>query len=79
MSKTTIFGKSSWGEAYILNMYTIPEYRGKGLAKRMLKKCIDESRNSGVKRVWLHASKDGKHLYKKMGFTTKDSEMELFL
>ncbi|WP_242485462.1 GNAT family N-acetyltransferase [Peribacillus sp. TH27] len=25
-------------------MYTIPEYRGKGLAKRMLKKCIDESR-----------------------------------
>ncbi|MFE4897717.1 GNAT family N-acetyltransferase [Peribacillus butanolivorans] len=33
-------------EAYILNMYTIPEYRGKGLAKRMLKKCIDESRNS---------------------------------
>ncbi|MFF2587720.1 GNAT family N-acetyltransferase [Peribacillus butanolivorans] len=66
-------------EAYILNMYTIPEYRGKGLAKRMLKKCIDESRNSGVKRIWLHASKDGKHLYKKMGFTTKDSEMELFL
>ncbi|WMX58269.1 MULTISPECIES: GNAT family N-acetyltransferase [unclassified Peribacillus] len=38
-------------------MYTIPEYRGKGLAKRMLKKCIDESRNSGVKRIWLHASK----------------------
>ncbi|MFE4352226.1 GNAT family N-acetyltransferase [Peribacillus butanolivorans] len=66
-------------EAYILNMYTIPEYRGIGLAKRMLKKCIEESRNSGVKRIWLHASKDGKHLYKKMGFTTKDIEMELFL
>ena len=66
-------------EAYILNMYTVPEYRGKGLARRLLEKCIDESKKSGVKRIWLHASKDGEPLYKKMGFTNKDSEMELFL
>jgi ribosomal protein S18 acetylase RimI-like enzyme len=66
-------------EAYILNMYTVPEYRGKGLAKKLLENCIDESKKSGVKRIWLHASEDGKPLYKKMGFTNKDSEMELFL
>ncbi|CAM3725259.1 GNAT family N-acetyltransferase [Alicyclobacillus pomorum] len=66
-------------EAYILNMYTVPDYRGKGLARRLLESCIDECKKIGVKRIWLHASEDGKHLYKKMGFTTKDNEMELFL
>jgi ribosomal protein S18 acetylase RimI-like enzyme len=66
-------------EAYILNMYTVPEYRGKGLAKRLLENCIEESKKSGVKRIWLHASEDGEPLYRKMGFNNKDSEMELFL
>jgi ribosomal protein S18 acetylase RimI-like enzyme len=66
-------------EAYILNMYTTPEYRGKGLAKQLLEHCIDECRKSGVRRIWLHASEDGKSLYRKMGFTDKESEMELFL
>ncbi|KAB2332720.1 GNAT family N-acetyltransferase [Bacillus mesophilum] len=66
-------------EAYILNMYTVPEYRGKGLAKRLLENCINESKNSGVKRIWLHATKDGEPLYKKMGFTNKNTEMELYL
>ncbi|XRG77082.1 GNAT family N-acetyltransferase [Rossellomorea sp. GAMAL-10_SWC] len=66
-------------EAYILNMYTVNEFRGNGLARRLLEKCIDECKKNGVKRVWLHASEDGRPLYKKMGFTNKDSEMELFL
>ena len=66
-------------EAYILNMYTIPEYRGNGLAERLLEHCIKESKKSNVKRIWLHSSEKGKHLYKKMGFTEKSSEMELFL
>ncbi len=66
-------------EAYILNMYTVPEYRGNGLAKRLLEFCIEDSKKRGVKRIWLHASEDGEHLYKKMGFSTKKNEMELIL
>lgn len=66
-------------EAYILNMYTAPAHRGKGLARKLLEHSIDESGKHGVKRIWLHASEDGKHLYENMGFTKKDSEMELFL
>lgn len=66
-------------EAYILNMYTIPEYRGNGLARRLLEHCINESKKNNVKRIWLHSSENGKHLYDKMGFTEKGSEMELFL
>ncbi|MBT2636655.1 GNAT family N-acetyltransferase [Bacillus sp. ISL-39] len=66
-------------EAYILNMYTVPLYRGLGLAKELLELCIEECKESGVKRIWLHASEDGEPLYKKMGFVNKDSEMEMFL
>ncbi|WP_088011353.1 GNAT family N-acetyltransferase [Gottfriedia acidiceleris] len=66
-------------EAYILNMYTLPKYRGKGLARKLLELCIDECKKSGVKRIWLHASEDGAPLYKKIGFTNKDNEMQLFL
>ena len=66
-------------EAYILNMYTIPEHRGRGISKKLLESCIEECRNSGVKRVWLHTSDDGKGLYQKKGFTCKNNEMELFI
>ncbi|WP_235822184.1 GNAT family N-acetyltransferase [Gottfriedia luciferensis] len=66
-------------EAYILNMYTVPKYRGKGFARRLLEQCIDECKKCGVKRIWLHASEDGAPLYKKMGFTNKDHEMQLFI
>ncbi|ATP40901.1 hypothetical protein CSE16_13055 [Solibacillus sp. R5-41] len=53
-------------EAYILNMYTLPAFRGYGLAKVLLIHCIDESRERGVKPIWLQASESGAPLYKKM-------------
>ncbi|MDD3655031.1 MAG: GNAT family N-acetyltransferase [Desulfotomaculaceae bacterium] len=74
--------KNSQGiEGYILSMYTVPKYRGNGLAKQLLGNCIEICKKSGVKRIWVHASEDGKHLYRKMGFTytLKNNEMELFL
>ncbi len=64
-------------EAYIMNMYTRPEYRRLGFARSLLEECIADCKRLGVGRIWLHTSKDGYHLYKKMGFTVKDSEMEL--
>lgn len=66
-------------EAYILNMYTLPNHRSQGLARQLLEKCIEECKKRNVKRIWLHASKDGEPLYKSMGFSFKGSEMELFL
>ncbi|MFE7083276.1 GNAT family N-acetyltransferase [Priestia megaterium] len=66
-------------EAYILNMYTLPNHRNQGLARQLLEKCIKECKKRNVKRIWLHASKDGEALYRSMGFEFKGSEMELFL
>ncbi|GGP16921.1 GNAT family N-acetyltransferase [Oceanobacillus neutriphilus] len=66
-------------EAYIMNMYTKPEYRGLGIARKLLEECISHCKQTDVGRIWLHASDNGYHLYKKMGFVNKDSEMELLL
>lgn len=66
-------------EAYILNMYTLPEHRGNGIAKQLLERCIEECKKKQVKRTWLHASEDGEPLYQKAGFSYKTNEMELFL
>jgi len=64
-------------EAYIMNMYTKPGYRGYGIARSILEECISECKSLGVGRIWLHSSQEGYSLYKKMGFTEKNSEMEL--
>lgn len=66
-------------EAYVMNIYTIPVHRGKGVATELLEKCIQDCEENGVRRIWLHSSKEGKSLYMKRGFSHNESEMELFL
>lgn len=53
---------------YLLNFYTIPEARGKGIATRLLNELIREARSLGLRYVHLHASKDGEPIYRKAGF-----------
>lgn len=55
--------------AYILNMYTIPEARNKGICTKLLHILTDEARSLGIKYLHLHASKDGMSIYKKAGFS----------
>ena len=53
---------------YLFNVYTEPEFRGRGLARRMTETLLLEARNRGVGIVELHASKDAEKLYRAMGF-----------
>ena len=64
---------------YITNMYTAPEYRGKGIATSMLQKLMDEARSRSVFRIFLRASDLGKPVYKEFGFEGSDKWMELDL
>lgn len=54
--------------AYLLNFYVDPEFRGNGLAYRLLKMAVADARGRGIKVVSLHASKFGKPLYERNGF-----------
>ena len=54
--------------ATILNVYTDPAYRRRGLARALVQTMIDWCRRERFARVTLHASDDGRHLYESLGF-----------
>lgn len=64
---------------YILNMYTYPEYRGKGIAKQLVNQLLKEAQRRKVQHIFLISSEMGKPLYKKIGFKENDIYMEYFL
>jgi GNAT superfamily N-acetyltransferase len=63
--------------AYIQNIFTLPEYRCRGLATELVRRLIDEARARGRHRITLHATAQGRPLYEKFGFKMKDNEMAL--
>lgn len=54
--------------AYLLNFYVEPEWRGHGLAYRLLRTAVEETQTRGIGVVSLHASVFGKPLYERNGF-----------
>jgi GNAT superfamily N-acetyltransferase len=63
-------------EAYILNMYTLPAWRGQGIARALLMRLLAFSQELGVSKVWLHASAEGRPLYESVGFVPNDTRLE---
>lgn len=61
---------------YILNIYVRPEFRRRGAATRIMQALMSEAKNRGVKRIGLHASRAGADVYRKLGFSPKESYME---
>jgi len=54
--------------ATVLNVYTDPEFRRRGIARRLMRTLIDWCRQEGFARIFLHASDDGRALYESLGF-----------
>lgn len=65
-------------QAYVLNMYTVPEARRRGICTALLEKMIEEARALGLSRVHLHASRIGEGIYRRRGFV-EPSDVELLL
>ena len=61
-------GVESGRLGYLLNFYTVPEARRKGIGTRLLNELIKEAKSLGLKYLHLHASKDGISIYRKAGF-----------
>lgn len=62
----------------ILNVYTNPESRRMGLARRLMEAALDWCRANRIRALILHSSKDGRPLYEKLGFRPTN-EMRLML
>lgn len=71
------YHNSSGKKAYIMNMYTAPEYRRQGIAFHTLDLLVRDAKEQGVSQIALEATKMGRPLYEKYGFVKMQDEMEL--
>lgn len=55
-----------WG--YIMNMYTLPNYRRNGICRNILNLLVEEGKQHGVTAFELHATADGEKVYLQEGF-----------
>jgi predicted acetyltransferase len=55
-----------WG--YIMNMYTLSDYRRKGICKGILNLLVEEGMKYGITAFELHATKDGEKVYLQENF-----------
>jgi ribosomal protein S18 acetylase RimI-like enzyme len=62
----------------IVNVYTRPEHRRKGLARGLARESLEYCRKNGVQCVILHASAEGRALYESLGFVATN-EMRVLL
>ena len=62
------FKNPSGRTGYIMNMYTVPAYRKRGICKNILDRLIETGKRMGISAFELHATKDGEPMYQKNGF-----------
>jgi GNAT superfamily N-acetyltransferase len=65
--------------AYIMNMYTLPRHRGRGIATELLARLVAHARQKDCARAFLHALANARSIYERAGFLPDDSEMRLDL
>lgn len=65
---------------YILNMFTVKEYRKNGIGSLLFQKLLDEAQIKKLDKIELHATKDGEPIYRQFGFTEPhDIALEVIL
>jgi len=69
----------SGAHAYVLNMYTLPEWRGRGIATGLLEHMIEYIKTTPACRISLHASERGRPVYERLGFVACEGEMVMDL
>ncbi|HEY8597142.1 MAG TPA: GNAT family N-acetyltransferase, partial [Thermomicrobiales bacterium] len=79
IQKPPLPSNTSGREGYLMNMYTAPSWRGRGVARGIVGTILAFAREAGVDTVRLHASVPGRPVYERAGFTATDSEMVITL
>lgn len=66
------FPNGIYGEIY--GVFTLPEYRGKGMATELVKLLVKKGKELQLPFIRLDSSVNGYHLYKRIGFKEVDSD-----
>lgn len=65
--------------AMLCNVYTEPEFRGRGIMARMLPEVIRLAKEAGAAELKMNAEKKAIALYERMGFQLSDNSMHMAL
>lgn len=66
-------------EGYVVNLWVDPSVRRQGVARALLQTAIDDAPSWGLRRLYLHATDDGRPLYEETGFVPDTRWMGLRL
>jgi len=69
-------GNLSGRGGYIMNVVTVPRYRRRGVARRIMQAMLTWLAERGIEHVSLHTTEMGKPLYEELGFVDSN-EMRL--
>ncbi|MPY66729.1 GNAT family N-acetyltransferase [Deinococcus sp. SDU3-2] len=59
----------------IVNVWTDPDFRRRGLARELVTCCMEVARERGVTHLSLGTTEAGRALYEALGFRTSGTEM----
>ena len=65
--------------AMLYNVFTLPEFRGRGIMAQMLPEVIKLAREAGAVELKMTAEKKAIPLYERMGFHVNDDAMKMCL
>ncbi|OLV19514.1 GNAT family N-acetyltransferase [Deinococcus marmoris] len=63
----------------IVNVWTHPDHRRRGLGRELVERCVDAARERGITRLSLGTTSEARHLYESLGFTSSTTEMTFTL
>ena len=70
-------GKMSGKNGYLMNIYTLPEFRGEGIGRRIVEFLVDDAKERGAGKIYLESSGIAKKLYHEIGFSDMPDYMKL--
>ena len=63
--------------AYLMNIYTCPEFRGHGVGETVVRWLTRQAVQRNITKIYLETSKPGRKLYEKTGFADMPDMMKL--
>ncbi|MFL9591167.1 GNAT family N-acetyltransferase [Aeromonas schubertii] len=69
-------GNLTGREGYLLNMFVLPAWRRRGVARALVSAIQEEAAGLALGKVWLHASPMGEPRYRAQGFAGHPAYLE---
>ena len=63
--------------AYLMNIYTKPAFRGRGVGRAVVGWLVNEAKRRGISKIYLETSDAGRALYRALGFVDMPDMLKL--